>query len=87
MQIGLKQGLEMLKIFKSYSAKTSLLDDFTFYENQEKSLSGKKNKATLRMEFPKAEEDADDFPVSTYPFPKTSKNAIIPMVLPLLYGI
>lgn len=26
----------MLKIFKSYSAKTSLLDDFDFYENREK---------------------------------------------------
>ncbi|KAL4365135.1 hypothetical protein AHAS_Ahas07G0075800 [Arachis hypogaea] len=37
-EIGLKQGLEMLNIFKSYSAKTSLLDDFDFYENQEKLL-------------------------------------------------
>jgi len=26
----------MLKIFKSYQAKTSLLDDFDFYENREK---------------------------------------------------
>lgn len=66
LQVGLKQGLEMLQIFKNYSAKTSLLDDFTFYENREKSLIEKKNKATLQMEFPKAEDDVDDFPVSSY---------------------
>jgi YTH domain-containing family protein len=35
-QITLKEGLEMLRIFKSYPAKTSLLDDFDFYENREK---------------------------------------------------
>ncbi|KAG6780163.1 hypothetical protein POTOM_013017 [Populus tomentosa] len=50
--IVLKQGLEMLNIFKSYSAKTSLLDDFNFYEKREKSLNTKRgNKpATLQME-------------------------------------
>jgi hypothetical protein len=36
LQIGLKEGMEMLKIFKSYQAETSLLDDFDFYENREK---------------------------------------------------
>ncbi|XP_061376014.1 YTH domain-containing protein ECT4-like [Gastrolobium bilobum] len=35
-EIGLKEGLEMLNIFKSYPAKTSLLDDFDFYEKREK---------------------------------------------------
>ncbi|KAJ6941961.1 YTH domain-containing protein ECT4 [Populus alba x Populus x berolinensis] len=51
-EIVLKQGLEMLNIFKSYSAKTSLLDDFNFYEKREKSLNTKRgNKpATLQME-------------------------------------
>ncbi|KAL2342262.1 hypothetical protein Fmac_010202 [Flemingia macrophylla] len=38
-EIGLKEGLEMLKIFKNYSAKTSLLDDFVFYEKREKLFS------------------------------------------------
>ncbi|KAL5566423.1 hypothetical protein UlMin_029587, partial [Ulmus minor] len=51
-EIGLKQGLEMLNIFKSCTAKTSLLDDFEFYENREKTLHIKRgNKpATLEME-------------------------------------
>lgn len=42
-EIGLKQGLEMLKIFKSYSAKTSLLDDFDFYENRETLLKANRS--------------------------------------------
>lgn len=41
-QVGLKQGLEMLEIFKSYSAKTSLLDDLSFYENREKLIKAKR---------------------------------------------
>ncbi|KAI3445584.1 hypothetical protein Pfo_002249 [Paulownia fortunei] len=42
-EIGLKQGLEMLSIFKNYSETTSVLDDFNFYENREKSLKAKRN--------------------------------------------
>ncbi|KAL3625659.1 hypothetical protein CASFOL_030513 [Castilleja foliolosa] len=42
-EIGLKQGLEMLGIFKNYSERTSVLDDFNFYENREKSFKAKKN--------------------------------------------
>lgn len=42
-EVGLKQGIEMLNIFKSYSAKTSMLDDFNFYENREKSLKTKRS--------------------------------------------
>lgn len=33
----------MLKIFKSYSAKASLLDDFYFYENRETLLKAKRS--------------------------------------------
>ncbi|KAH6805762.1 evolutionarily conserved C-terminal region 11 [Perilla frutescens var. frutescens] len=41
-EIGLKQGLEILSIFKNYSAKTCVLDDFNFYENREKALKVKR---------------------------------------------
>ncbi|KAK2662177.1 hypothetical protein Ddye_000751 [Dipteronia dyeriana] len=59
-EIELKQGLEMLKIFTSYTAKTSLLDDFIFYENREKSQIGKRNNkpASLRLDIQKE----DGFP-------------------------
>ena len=52
LQVGLKQGVEMLNIFKSYTEKTSLLDDFGFYENREKSLNAKRSlkPATLKVE-------------------------------------
>ncbi|XP_047315059.1 YTH domain-containing protein ECT4-like [Impatiens glandulifera] len=47
-EIGLKQGLEMLKIFKNYEAKTSLLDDVTFYENRQK-LQNAKGKSSKNV--------------------------------------
>ncbi|XP_074272987.1 uncharacterized protein LOC141596666 [Silene latifolia] len=31
-----KPGLEMLKVFKNYTSRTSLLDDFIYYENRQK---------------------------------------------------
>ncbi|CAA0814077.1 evolutionarily conserved C-terminal region 11 [Striga hermonthica] len=41
-EIGLKQGLEMLSIFKNYTERTCVLDDFEFYENREKALKAKR---------------------------------------------
>ncbi|CAN6467236.1 unnamed protein product [Victoria cruziana] len=38
------QGIEMLKIFKSYSSKTSILDDFMYYEERQQALFDKKTK-------------------------------------------
>ncbi|XP_062115260.1 YTH domain-containing protein ECT4-like isoform X2 [Humulus lupulus] len=35
-EVGFKQGIEMLKIFKDHDARTSLLDDFYFYDDREK---------------------------------------------------
>ena len=43
LQVELKQGLEILSIFKNYSAKTCVLDDFNFYENREKALKAKRS--------------------------------------------
>ncbi|KAJ6711493.1 hypothetical protein OIU79_007854 [Salix purpurea] len=61
--VGLEKGLEMLNIFKSYSAKTSILDDFNFYENREESCKTKKSNkpATLRMDI----FENTDFPKHT----------------------
>jgi hypothetical protein len=35
MQIGLLQGVQMLKIFKDHPQGTSILDDFDFYEEKD----------------------------------------------------
>eukprot|EP01018_Ginkgo_biloba_P024330 Gb_17619 [translate_table: standard] len=36
------QGIEMLKIFKDYVSKTSILDDFVFYEGRQKAMQEKR---------------------------------------------
>ncbi|XP_047063134.1 YTH domain-containing protein ECT4-like [Lolium rigidum] len=41
-EIGLPQGLEVLKIFKTYRHGTSILDDFDFYEEKENTRCAQK---------------------------------------------
>ncbi|CAM0952072.1 unnamed protein product [Alopecurus aequalis] len=41
-EIGLPQGLEVLKIFKAYRHGTSILDDFDFYEEKENTRCARK---------------------------------------------
>lgn len=43
-QVKFPQGTEMLNIFKSYCSKTSILEDFDFYENRQKAMQDKKIK-------------------------------------------
>ncbi|KAL6637851.1 hypothetical protein ACP70R_025423 [Stipagrostis hirtigluma subsp. patula] len=43
-EVKLDQGLEMLKIFKEHVSKTSILDDFGFYENRQKLMQEKRAK-------------------------------------------
>lgn len=47
-QICYKKGLEMLKIFKSYTLKTSLLDDFMYYENRQRILQGERARLLIK---------------------------------------
>ena len=44
IQIHLEQGLQMLKIFKEHVSKTSILDDFAFYESRQKLMQDKRAK-------------------------------------------
>ena len=37
----------MLNIFKNYVSKTSILDDFDFYESRQKVMQEKKNKPSM----------------------------------------
>uniref|UniRef100_A0A2P2JXC2 YTH domain-containing family protein n=1 Tax=Rhizophora mucronata TaxID=61149 RepID=A0A2P2JXC2_RHIMU len=43
-EVRLEHGVEMLKIFKDHDSPTSMLDDFEFYDQQERSLNEKKGK-------------------------------------------
>ncbi|KAG8100796.1 hypothetical protein GUJ93_ZPchr0013g34559 [Zizania palustris] len=46
-EVNLEQGIQMLKIFKEHVSKTSILDDFTFYENRQKLMQEKRVKQQL----------------------------------------
>ncbi|XP_058095389.1 YTH domain-containing protein ECT4-like [Magnolia sinica] len=43
-EVRFHQGIEMLNIFKNYSAKTSILDDFGFYESRQKAMQDKRTR-------------------------------------------
>ncbi|CAH9130738.1 unnamed protein product [Cuscuta epithymum] len=68
-EVGLEEGLEMLNIFKSYSEKSSLLDDFDFYEDREKSLKAKRRSTT-------SEQGADQFQDNDVHIPFRGENSI-----------
>jgi hypothetical protein len=41
-QVKLEEGIEMLKILMDYDARTSILDDFDFYDERERALKERK---------------------------------------------
>lgn len=58
-EVRLKEGLEMLSIFKSYSPTTSMLDDYIFYEEQERSHQIRKSRKQEPLIY---DSSKDDFP-------------------------
>ncbi|XP_020578768.1 YTH domain-containing family protein 3-like [Phalaenopsis equestris] len=53
-EVKFPQGTEMLNIFKNYSMKTSILDDFNFYETRQKAMQDRRTKTTITL-MPKTE--------------------------------
>ncbi|KAK8527621.1 hypothetical protein V6N13_085439 [Hibiscus sabdariffa] len=47
-EIMYKQGMEMLKIFKNHTMKTSLLDDFMYYENRQRIMQEEKTRLLVK---------------------------------------
>ncbi|KAL3505573.1 hypothetical protein ACH5RR_030955 [Cinchona calisaya] len=47
-EVRYRNGIEMLKVFKNYISKTSLLDDFMYYENRQKSLQEEKARLVIK---------------------------------------
>ncbi|CAA7018726.1 unnamed protein product [Microthlaspi erraticum] len=41
-EVGLEQGVEMLEIFKSCEMRSSILDDFSFYEERQRAIQDRK---------------------------------------------
>ncbi|XP_047072656.1 YTH domain-containing protein ECT4-like isoform X2 [Lolium rigidum] len=49
-EVKIEHGLQVLKIFKDHVCKTSMLDDFGFYDNREKIMQEKKSKRQQPLE-------------------------------------
>ncbi|XWS38891.1 hypothetical protein CRYUN_Cryun18bG0002000 [Craigia yunnanensis] len=47
-EIMYKQGMEMLKVFKNHTMKTSLLDDFKYYENRQRIMQEEKARLLIK---------------------------------------
>ncbi|CAL4919061.1 unnamed protein product [Urochloa decumbens] len=75
-EVKLEQGLEMLKIFKEHVSKTSILDDFGFYENRQKLMQEKRAKQqSLQGQGPDASQEKDKD--ATDGNPGTQKHALV----------
>lgn len=60
-EVKLTQGSEMLNIFKAFSNKTSILDDFGFYEKRQKVMQDKRTKICASPKnLPKEDEEAKE---------------------------
>ncbi|XP_022742197.1 uncharacterized protein LOC111293629 [Durio zibethinus] len=47
-EIMYKQGMEVLKVFKNHTMKTSLLDDFMYYENRQRIMQEEKARLLIK---------------------------------------
>ncbi|PWZ33935.1 YTH domain-containing family protein 2 [Zea mays] len=61
-EVKFSQGTEMLNIFKNFACKTSILDDFDFYENRQKVMQDRRGKlltTSFDHPLPKAEKSPE----------------------------
>uniref|UniRef100_A0A0E0JMF4 YTH domain-containing family protein n=1 Tax=Oryza punctata TaxID=4537 RepID=A0A0E0JMF4_ORYPU len=83
-EVKFPQGSEMLNIFKNFSCKTSILDDFDFYENRQKVMQDRRGKplATsldhpmLKVEKPEETKKPSQF-VSTVDLDTTKTDEVV----------
>ncbi|KAK9180587.1 hypothetical protein WN943_029798 [Citrus x changshan-huyou] len=60
-EVKFPQGIEILNIFKNYPSKTSILDDFDFYESRQKVMQEKKVRLSVpRLDQIQIQSKADD---------------------------
>ncbi|XP_057437702.1 YTH domain-containing protein ECT4-like isoform X3 [Lotus japonicus] len=67
-EVKFEKGIQIIKIFKEHSSKTSILDDFGFYEAREKATQERKSK---EQQFPKQVNKASDITIGTVTLPKS----------------
>lgn len=73
-EVKFSQGTEMLNIFKNYPLKTSILDDFDFYESRQKVMQEKKIRPSVpHLDQIQIQSKADDL---TYSFQSVGLSAV-----------
>ncbi|MCO5599057.1 hypothetical protein L7F22_053156 [Adiantum nelumboides] len=83
-EVHFHQGLEMLKIFKFFPTRTSLLDDFAFYDGRQRVLQERKSRQQLRQQVVKqirerASEKASTVGDATLDSGKESGSSLKPL--------
>ncbi|KAK1302013.1 hypothetical protein QJS10_CPB12g00864 [Acorus calamus] len=81
-EVKFPQGAEILCLFKNYISKTSILDDFGFYENRQKAMQEKMIKpSTPRVDYlqPKLVKDMPSTKVSEQKTIASSPNMMAPV--------
>ncbi|XP_021741245.1 uncharacterized protein LOC110707533 [Chenopodium quinoa] len=77
-EVKLEQGVQVLQIFKSHLTKTSILDDFEFYEARQKALQDKKAKRLQFQKQVKNENSSGDVDVAAKVLTDGSANTAVP---------
>ncbi|WJX29552.1 hypothetical protein P8452_18182 [Trifolium repens] len=77
-EVKFEKGVEILKIFKEYSSKTCILDDFGFYEGREKTILEKKAKEqSLAKEILQVTKSNDLATIGTDILPKSNDGTLV----------
>lgn len=74
LQVKFDKGVQVVKIFKEHSSKTSILDDFGFYESREKTTQERKHK---EQQLPKQVNNASDITFGSVTLPKSLDTTLM----------
>ncbi|GAU48459.1 hypothetical protein TSUD_324090 [Trifolium subterraneum] len=73
-EVKFDKGIQIVKIFKEHSSKTSILNDFGFYESREKITQGRKYK---EQQLPKQVNKASDITFGSVTLPKSLDTTVM----------
>ncbi|CAL5193096.1 unnamed protein product [Lathyrus oleraceus] len=73
-EVKFDKGVQVVKIFKEHSSKTSILDDFGFYESREKTTQERKHK---EQQLPKQVNNASDITFGSVTLPKSLDTTLM----------
>lgn len=78
LQVKFDKGIQIVKIFKEHSSKTTILDDFGFYESREKTTQERKHREhqQLPKEVNNAINNGSDITFGSVTLPKSLDSTL-----------